>query len=196
MKLATLLALAAVCSGNCTPILAAPTEERRVLKEVVVKAPVAAVWKAWTTSEGIVSFFAPEAVVEARPDGPFHIHMNPYGAPGLKGADDMRVMGVQENRMLSFSWNAPPHLAEARRQRTFVIVRLEPMGETETRVRLTHTGWGDGGQWDQTHAYFDRAWGNVLANLQKRFAEGPVDWTPWLERLKAMQEEEARKKAQ
>lgn len=196
MKIATLLALAAVCAGNCTPIDAAPVEERRVLKEVVVKAPVAAVWKAWTTSEGIVSFFAPEAVVDARPDGPFHIHMNPYGAPGLKGADDMRVMGVQENRMLSFSWNAPPHLPEARMQRTFVIVRLEPVGDAETLVRLTHIGWGDGGQWDQTHAYFDRAWGNVLANLQKRFAEAPVDWTPWLSRLKAMQEEEARKKTQ
>ena len=77
-----------------------------------------------------------------------------------------------------------------------MIVRLEPAGEAETHVRLTHIGWGDGGQWDQTHAYFDRAWGNVLANLQKRFAEGPVDWTSWLARLKAMQEEEARKKTQ
>jgi len=194
MKVAALLALS-ICAGSPAQIHAAPTEERRVLREVVVKAPVAAVWKAWTTSEGIVSFFAPEAVVDARPDGPFHIHMNPYGAAGLKGADDMRVMGVQENRMLSFSWNAPPHLPEARKQRTFVIVRLEPVGDAETLVRLTHIGWGDGGQWDQTHAYFDRAWGNVLANLQKRFAEGPVDWTQWLARLKAMQEEEARKKA-
>ena len=192
MRIATLLVLSAFCAG-CT---LAAAEERRVLKEVVVKAPVAAVWRAWTTSDGIVSFFAPEAVVDTRPDGPFHIHMNPYGAPGMKGADDMRVMGVQENRMLSFSWNAPPHLAEARKQRTFVIVRLEPVGEAETRVRLTHLGWGEGGQWDQTHAYFDRAWGNVLANLQKRFAEGPVDWSPWLARLKAMQEEEARKKSQ
>jgi len=64
----------------------------------------------------------------------------------------------------------------------------------ETLVRLTQTGWGDGGQWDQAYAYFDRAWGNVLTNLQKRFAEGPVDWKPWLARLKTMQEEEERKK--
>jgi uncharacterized protein YndB with AHSA1/START domain len=196
MRLAALLALSAFCAGGCTSTPAAPTEERRVFKEVVVKAPVAVVWKAWTTSDGIVSFFAPEAVVDARPDGAFHIHMNPYGTPGLKGADGMRVMGVQENRMLSFSWNAPPHLPEARKQRTFVIVRLEPVGDAETRVGLTHVGWGDGGQWDQAHAYFDRAWGNVLANLQKRFAEGPVDWTQWRARLKAAQEEEARKKAE
>jgi hypothetical protein len=71
---------------------------------------------------------------------------------------------------------------------------MQPEG-AETRVRLTHTGWGDGGEWDKAYAYFDRAWGNVLANLQKRFADGPIDWTEWRGKLKAMMEEEARKKA-
>ncbi len=74
--------------------------------------------------------------------------------------------------MLTFTWNAPPHLPEARAQRTYVTVRLKPIGDNETLVTLHHGGWGDGGQWDQAYAYFDKAWGNVLANLQKRFAEG------------------------
>src|SRR5687768_16701883 len=127
---------------------AAQTSERAITKETVVAAPVEAAWKAWTTSEGVTSFFAPEAIVEARPEGRYSIHMNPYGVAGMKGADDMRVLGVQENRMISFTWNAPPHLPEARAQRTVVIVRLEPVGENRTRVRFTHIGWGDGGQWD------------------------------------------------
>jgi hypothetical protein len=66
-------------------------------------------------------------------------------------------------------------------------VRLKPAGEGETRVTLTHVGWGEGGQWDQAYQYFDRAWGNVLANLKKSFVEGPKDWGPWLEQLKAME---------
>src|SRR4051812_32696669 len=158
-------------------------QERSIQKEVVVKAAPEAVWKSWTTPEGIVSFFAPEAVLDIKPDGLFEIRINPFAEPGMRGADNMRVMGVQENRMLTFTWNAPPHLAEARAQRTFVIVRLAPEGAGETRVRLTHIGWGDGGQWDQAYAYFDRAWGNVLANLQKRYVEGPVDWKPFLGQL-------------
>jgi hypothetical protein len=57
-------------------------------------------------------------------------------------------------------------------------------------VKLHHTGWGDGGQWDQTYAYFDRAWGNVLANLRKRHESGvPQDWTGWLEQLRKMHAE-------
>jgi uncharacterized protein YndB with AHSA1/START domain len=168
-------------------------DERRIMKEALVAAPVEAVWKAWTTSEGIVSFFAPEAKVEARPDGPFELYMNPYAPPGMKGADDMRVMAVQENKLLSFTWNAPPHLPEARAQRTFVTVRLQPHG-TGTVVRINHNGWGDGGQWDQAYDYFDKAWGSVLEALQKRFVEGPRDWTAFRARMKAFQDEQDKKK--
>jgi uncharacterized protein YndB with AHSA1/START domain len=169
--------------------------DRAIQKEVVVAAPIDAVWTAWTTSEGIATFFAPEAVVEAKPDGAFFIHINPYAPLGLKGADSMRVLAVQEKKLLSFTWNAPPHLAEARAQRTVVVLRFEPVDEKQTTVRLTHAGWGDGGQWDQAYQYFDRAWGGVLAALQKRFVEGPRDWKEWRERMKAFQEEEDRKKA-
>ena len=53
-----------------------------------------------------------------------------------------------------------------------MVVRIHPVSERETRVTLHHTGWGDGGEWDQAYAYFDRAWGNVLGNLKKRFETG------------------------
>lgn len=160
-------------------------QERAIHKEVVVDVPVSATWQAWTTSEGIQSFFAPEAIVDPRPDGAFSVHFNPMAEKGLKGADDMRVLAVQENRLISFTWNAPPHLPQARAQRTVVIVRMEPLDEKRTKVTLSHVGWGSGGQWDEAFTYFDRAWGSVLGNLQKRFREGPIDWKPFLERLKA-----------
>jgi hypothetical protein len=99
----------------------------------------------------------------------------------------MRVLAVQPLKMLSFTWNAPPYLPEARGQRTVVILRFEPEGESRTRIRLQHVGWGTGGQWDQTFAYFDRAWGRVLDNLGKRFVEGPIDWAPYLAKLREQQ---------
>ena len=169
-------------------LLPAAAQERLIMKSVTVKAPVEEVWKAWSTSEGIRSFFAPDARVEARPGGPFEVYINPYARPGLKGADDMVVLAVQDNAMISFTWNAPPHLAEARRQRTSVVVRMKPAGDGATEVRLTHGGWGDGGQWDQAYDYFDKAWGNVLASLQKRFAEGPIDWSSWLKQMRTYQD--------
>jgi len=162
---------------------AAQAAERAIDKEVVVRATLDQAWEAWTTREGIRSFFAPDAVVEPRVGGAFHIHMDPGGAPGMKGADEMRYMALQPKRMLSFDWNAPPHLPEARAQRTFVVVRFAAVDDKSTRVTLHHTGWGEGGQWDQAYAYFDRAWGNVLANLKQRYESGPYDWTAWLKQL-------------
>src|SRR6266850_3288743 len=98
--------------------------ERAIEKEVVVAAPVASVWQSWTTKAGIEAFFSPQAEIDARVGGAFHIHMDPLAEPGMKGADDMRYMALQPMKMLSFDWNAPPSLPEARLQRTFVIVRL------------------------------------------------------------------------
>ena len=158
--------------------------ERAIDKEIVVPAALDKVWASWTTREGIRAFFAPDAVIEPRVGGAFHIHIDPLAEPGARGADDMRFMAVQPMKMLSFDWNAPPHLPEARAQRTFVVLRFEPLDDKNTRVRLHHTGWGDGGQWDQAYTYFDRAWGNVLANLKKRYESGPRDWTDWLEQLR------------
>lgn len=165
--------------------------ERAIDKDVLVPAGIDAVWQAWTTNEGLSSFFAPEAVVEARVGGPFHIHMDPKAPPGSRSADDMRILAIQPKKMLSFDWNAPPHLAQARQQRTFVIVRLHPVDATSTRVTLHHTGWGEGGEWDQAYQYFDRAWAQVLGGLKTRFEQGPKNWGPWLTQLEAWRAQQA-----
>lgn len=185
-----ILRLAAAAVLIASP-LTAPAAEKAIEKEVIVPATLEQAWAAWTTREGIVSFFAPGAEIDARVGGAFHIHMDPAAAPGMKGADEMRFMALQPQKMLSFDWNAPPSLPEARAQRTFVVVRFEPVGAKETKVSLAHLGWGSGGQWDQTYAYFDRAWPRVLENLRKRFETGPQDWAPWLAQLQAMRDKAA-----
>ena len=167
--------------------------ERVVTKTVVVNATLDQTWDAWTTREGITSFFAPDAKVEARVGGPFQIYMDPEAAPGAKGADDMRFMALQPKSMLSFDWNAPPHMPLARAQRTFVVVRLEAVSPKQTRVTLSHTGWGEGGEWDKAYEYFDRSWGTVLENLQRRFDTGPRDWSVWLQQLKVMRAAQTKK---
>ena len=184
----TIVVLLGLLAAALTPAQAA---ERAIDKSVEIAATLDQAWDAWTTRAGITSFFAPDAVIDARVGGAFSIHIDPGAPAGSRGADDMRFMALQPKKMISFDWNAPPHLPEARAQRTFVVVRFEPLGERSTRVSLHHTGWGDGGEWDKAYAYFDRAWGGVLANLKKRFDQGPQDWTPWLEQLRKMREAQA-----
>ena len=131
--------------------------ESAIEKSVLVNASLDEVWQAWTTREGIVSFFAPDAKVEPHVGGAFAIYIDPGAAPGMKGGDDMRFLALQPKQMISFDWNAPPHLAQARQQRSFVVVRFAPVSHKSTRVSLHHSGWGDGGEWDMAYTYFDRA---------------------------------------
>jgi uncharacterized protein YndB with AHSA1/START domain len=148
------------------------TSADRVIRgEVVVDAPVAEVWKVWTTEEGIKSFFAPECNIELRVDGPFEMFFLLDEEPGRRGGEGVRFLAVQPEKMLSFTWNAPPHLPDARSQWTHVVLRFFEADGGRTRLTLAHDGWGQGGEWDEAYAYFERAWLElVLPNLVKRFA--------------------------
>ncbi len=155
-----------------------PRNPDRVIRgEVIVETSVDAVWEAWTTEEGIKTFFAPACHVELRVDGLYEILFNPDAEPGWRGAEGMRVMALQPNRMLAFTWNAPPDLTSVREQLTHVVIRFMELAEGRTQVTLTHDGWGEGEEWDKASAYFVRAWKDVvLPRLKYRFSIGPVDW--------------------
>ncbi len=151
--------------------------ERVIREEIIVSASRDDVWKAWTTVEGIRTFFAPDARVDLGIDGLYEILFEPDAPPGRRGAEGMRIMALQPGRMLAVTWNAPPHLPDIRMQRTHVVLRFLEMSPGQTRVILTQDGWGEGEQWDEAFAYFTRAWKDVvLPRLKHRFAVGPVDW--------------------
>ncbi len=142
---------------------------KAVRKEALVAAALADVWAAWTTPEGLRSFFAPQVNMRLEAGGPFEILFHPDAHEGSRGSEGCRVLAFAPPRVLAFSWNAPPSMPAVRQERTQVVVELEPLGERLTRVRLTHTGWKEGAEWDQAYAYFDIAWGKVLSSLNQSF---------------------------
>lgn len=149
--------------------------------EAVVAAPIADVWRAWTTNEGVQEFFAPETNIELAIGGPYEFFFLPDAEPGSRGAENVHILSYVPMEMLSFEWDAPPHLPNARQHRTWVVLFFDPKGENETHVRLVHLGWGEmkvkhpehAEEWDQARQYFARAWPHVLQSLQRRFTDGP-----------------------
>lgn len=162
-----------------TATLAAGQPTARVLyAELDLDAPLPAVWELWATEAGLKSFFAPGARVDPHVDGAYEIHFSPEKPAGEKGAEGTRLLVVEPGRRLVFTWNAPPAMAPIRAQRTVVEVRLTPLTPSRTRLAFTHSGWGEGPEWDAAYAYFDDAWrGFVLPMLQHRVMHGPVDWS-------------------
>ncbi len=152
-------------------------EEKAIKLEVEIPAPVADVWNAWTTEEGVKTFFAPEAKINIDIYGEYELYFIPREENGHRGSEDCKVLACEPEKMLSITWNAPPQLPEVRFQKTVVILRFEKINDKRTRVNLTHIGWGEGHQWNDAFEYFEHAWGKiVLPRLKYSFEHGPVNW--------------------
>jgi uncharacterized protein YndB with AHSA1/START domain len=162
---------------SLVPAAAAFASERALRAEILVPAPLAEVWSAWTTDAGIATFFAPEGHVDLRVDGTYDVWFFPEAEAGKRGAEGMRILVHEPMRRFSFTWDAPPSIPTIRNQRTVVVLEFAPHGERATRLRFTHSGWGEGEDWDRAYEYFRSAWGTkVLPRLVHRFTAGPLDW--------------------
>ncbi len=152
-------------------------QQKAIYSEIEINAGLDEAWAAWTTEEGVKSFFAPECNIELEVEGLYEIFFMPDEEPGRRGADGMRIMALEPKKMFSFTWNAPLEMPEIRKQRTHVILKFKPLAENKTQLTFIHDGWGDGEEWDKAFDYFTRAWlGIVLPRLIYRFEHGPVDW--------------------
>lgn len=138
--------------------------------ETELRAPRAQVYRAWTTSDGIMSFLGTDANVDLAIGGAMEILFRDEDAPaGERGSEGCQVLAYVPNEMLAFSWNAPPELPEERAMRTWVVVTFTD-AERGCRVRLQHVGFGEGGRWAEVREYFLAAWPNVMEALRARFA--------------------------
>jgi uncharacterized protein YndB with AHSA1/START domain len=149
---------------------------RPIEKRVAGAACRGDVWRAWTTATGAQTFFAPAARVDLRIGGRYEMLFDLEAPEGERGSEGCRVLSYLPEEMLSVEWNAPPEYPSLRAAHTWLVVQLRELAPANTEVRLTHLGWGEGGEWEQVRAYFERAWDLVLARLAYRFAHGPLDW--------------------
>jgi len=153
--------LATAAAGDVSP--------REIRHERVIPKLRAEVWALWASTEGITRWLVEEAKIELRPGGLYEVYFMLDAPEGSRGSETCRVLSFLPERMLSFTWNAPPHLGRTRLLHTWVVVELAdaPGG---TRVTVTHTGWPASGlaaepQWEATFAYFERAWEGALKAL-------------------------------
>jgi uncharacterized protein YndB with AHSA1/START domain len=161
-------------------------------KETITSAVITDVWTTWTTNEGITSFLAPKANIKLEDQGPYELFFDPEAPLGFRGTEGCRILGLEEMSTLSVEWKAPPQFPNVRRQKTRVDLYFERV-EALTKVRVVHSGWQEGEEWDEAYEFSDRAWDLDLARLQQRFSSGPIDWTkPYIPRWFAIREHRIR----
>jgi uncharacterized protein YciI/uncharacterized protein YndB with AHSA1/START domain len=123
----------------------------------------------------MTSWLCPAAKIQPWVGGSYELYFGPEDEPGTQGSDGCKVMTFQPMEMLSFSWNAPPHIPDLRHQHTMVVLHFSESSEG-TEVKLSHIGWGQTDRWNELYEYFDKAWTFVFERLRERFEKGPADW--------------------
>ncbi len=125
-----------------------------------IDAPPAHVYRAFTTSQGVEEWMADSAEADGREGGRFYAWWNAgfYSAGIFKEA-------VKDEKVV-FSWHALYEPAP-----TEVTVELEKT-ESGTDLKLTHSGLGEGEEWQPAVENFEREWANSLKNLKSVLETG------------------------
>jgi len=171
-----LLATAAMAfaqSPEKTTKQAAPSKavpDKALVLEITIPASRAAVWQAFTTSEGLSTWLTPGAVVDLRKGGEWTAHF-PGGSTG--GGTILSFVPEQE---IVLSALAPDRFPTVRAERTTARFHFEAKGDS-TVVRLVQTGWQSGEEWDKAYEYLLVGNAQLLSTLHRRFVSGPIDWT-------------------
>jgi len=141
--------------------------------EVSISVPPDLVWRAWTQSERITAWFAPEAIVEARCGGPFELFFDPSDHEHQCTKGCVFTL-VEPMRCLGFTWRGPDQFAGLMNDPsslTSVTVNFSDEDRT-SRVVIEHRGWGEGKDWARAWAWHQKAWETVLGRLKSALESG------------------------
>ena len=146
---------------------------RSLVKDRVIAAPVARAWSDWASSDGLARWLQPAGShIELGIGGAYEIYFSMDEPEGSRGSEGCVILSYVPHEMISFTWNAPPHLA-LRTTNTWVTLTFAPVESNATLVRLVHTGFLEGDDWDAYHAYFDVAWDSVLDRQEAHHVAHP-----------------------
>jgi uncharacterized protein YndB with AHSA1/START domain len=140
--------------------------------EGVVNAPVAAVWNAWTTTEGLKAWIAPHVDIDLRLDGLMRSHYDPKGTLGDANTIENRVLAYEPERMLSIRVAKAPESFpfRARVGEMWTVLYFQPTADGKTLLRIVGLGFGSDEESRQMKEFFRQGNAFTLSQVQKRFA--------------------------
>ena len=150
------------------------TNDKAIIKEITINAPLNLVWYAWTISERVSEWFAPETVVEAKEGGAYELYFIPGNSKGMntKGCKITKLINEKE---LHFTWKGPDQfeaVMNKENELTKVKVYFELIDDDSTKVMVEHIGFKDNADWSEAINWHQTAWSGVLGSLKSALEKG------------------------
>lgn len=133
---------------------------------VILKCSPHKAFEMFTIDEHLEKWLTTSANVEPKIGGRYELFWNPEDKEN-DSTIGCKVLAISSDRFLSFEWKGPKqfkHFMNNVRPLTNVTVLFIPFQDS-TEVHLLHTGWRDTAEWEEARQWFDKTWGNALAEL-------------------------------
>lgn len=161
------LAMVSVLSGSVSAQDISP-----LVHEGIVEAPVAKVWAAWATSEGLRSWLAPHAEIDLRVGSRMRTNYSAQGSLGDPQTIENTVLSFDPGRMLSIQVVKAPDqfpFPTAIRQ-MWTVIYFEPLWPDRTRVRVVGLGFRPDAESQKMRGFFERGNAVTVQQLQRHFS--------------------------
>ena len=150
---------------------AAAQDTSPVVVEGAVAAPVDTVWAAWTTNEGLRSWYTPHSEIDLRIGGLLRANYDSPGALGGSLVVEREILSFEPNKMLSVRVvklpDGFPFVSTIRSMWT--VVYFDPLGQERTQVRVVSLGLDTSEESRWMRAFFEQENRTVLQQLQNHF---------------------------
>ena len=146
--------LALVASLALAPLALA---EKVLRWEVIVNAPVADVWRAFTVEEEVEKWMVPNSQIDLRIGGAMLNNYSVEGplTPETPGTIIHTYLAIEPERMIASRVTVPEGAPVPKCiEESWGVTRFEPLPGNRTRVTLTSCGWGEGPDWDAAEEFF------------------------------------------
>jgi len=131
-----------------------------VVKEIVINAPVARVWKALTEPEQIIKWLMPPENFKPETGNEFKMMGN---NKGVSIPHVCKIVEIVPEKKLTYTWAVEDMLSD-----TLVTYELEDLGD-KTNLTLTHSGWDKVTlvKSPATRDDYNNGWEQVIPGLKK-----------------------------
>ncbi|HET9832018.1 MAG TPA: SRPBCC domain-containing protein [Vicinamibacterales bacterium] len=166
VTVAALLVLSAGARGQTT------ADEPSFVNEGVIAAPIADVWRVWSTSDGYKRLGVALAAVDLRVGG---LIRSRYAADGLLGDEqtiENEILAYEPPRMIAFRIHKTPAnfpFKEAWKH-TWTVVTLTPLPDGRTHVRGASLGYGSDPESLAMRRFFERGNQQTIDALTASFS--------------------------
>jgi uncharacterized protein YndB with AHSA1/START domain len=151
----------------------APVETPSFVNEGIVNAPIAEVWKVWSTSQGYRALGVALADVDLRLGGLIRSRYSADGVLGDEQTIENEILAYEPPRMIAIRIHKPPANFPFKEawKRTWTVVTLTPLDGNRTLVRGASLGFGTDPESQAMRQFFERGNDETIKTLAAHFAK-------------------------